>query len=185
MRVNSYDYEQLLGMAHELSAGMPPVLPSRGINNVVIEWLGYVIPKERARKTKSGSLYTPKSTRDFEANVKATARTAMNAAGMEAPLAMPVLLDITIGMKFPDSWPDWKCSLAFLGMIHTKNSDVDNKCKAILDALNGVVYMDDKQGVRLAAWDKYADEDYFRIVVTPCGLTTDEVTRLERIMREV
>lgn len=41
---------------------------------------------------------------------------------------------------------------------HTKKSDIDNICKIILDALNGLAYNDDTQILKIIAEKKYTFE---------------------------
>jgi Holliday junction resolvase RusA-like endonuclease len=41
----------------------------------------------------------------------------------------------------------------------TKKPDMDNVVKAIFDACNGVVYLDDKQVVKLSMMKRYGERD--------------------------
>jgi len=53
-------------------------------------------------------------------------------------------------VQIPKSWSKKK-KLAKQGQYCDNNADIDNYCKAILDALNGVYYEDDRQVVMLRA----------------------------------
>lgn len=90
---------------------------------------GKPTPKGRPRVMPNGHTFTPEKTRAFEELVSWTAKIAM---GGQPPLEGPVFI-----------------SLAFFGS-HA-NADVDNLAKAVLDAMNGIVYKDDKQISRLTA----------------------------------
>ena len=85
---------------------------------------GPCVPKGRPRVTRSGHTYTPKRTKDYESTVAWAAKLAMK--GMD-PTDKPVRVDL---------------------MIYPKNkrlADIDNIFKAVGDAMNGIVYVDDKQ----------------------------------------
>lgn len=105
-------------------------------------------PKQRARaaRTKTGIRhYTPKQTESYEAKVGWIAQ--QHLAGSE-PSSKPFELRLIIWVKIPDSWPQWKRRAAERGEIAaTTTFDADNVLKSIKDALNGVVYRDDRQVV--------------------------------------
>jgi len=44
-----------------------------------------------------------------------------------------------------------------------KYADIDNLAKLVLDALNGIIWEDDKQIVKLLAEKKYAEKEEIRI----------------------
>jgi len=46
-----------------------------------------------------------------------------------------------------------------LGKFCDNNKDIDNYCKAIMDALNGIYYVDDKQIVMIRARMYWTDSD--------------------------
>ena len=85
---------------------------------------GLPIPKGRARHGANGNVYTPAQTVDYESKVGWCGRQAMKARKpSRARLAVVIDLygeDIKVG-------------------------DVDNYAKSILDGLNKIVYVDDKQ----------------------------------------
>lgn len=83
---------------------------------------GTPVGKERARKGKNGTFYTPTRTREYENLVAWEARMAH--VGDTFP--GPVKLDLLIKSS--------KC-----------RADTSNILKAIEDAMNGIVYNDDRQ----------------------------------------
>jgi Holliday junction resolvase RusA-like endonuclease len=114
---------------------------------------GIPVAKARPRhvtvKTKRGPKsmsYTPAKTRNWEAYVRYAAFKAMSGKGlMSGPLQVAVLARFPI----PASWPKWKRDAAAGGLVgHTTKPDADNVLKAVLDAMNGVVFADDSQVVR-------------------------------------
>lgn len=121
-----------------------------------------LIPKARPRFEK-GHVYTPEKTKNFETAVAFTARNAMK--GQE-PVTEPCAMAIYALFKVPTSWPKWKQAAA-MGKPYTGKGDADNMIKAVCDALNGVVYADDKQvaGVQISRF--YSSEDKFRVTVRP------------------
>lgn len=89
---------------------------------IVVRYLGRAQPKQRARVVK-GQAFTPKKTREFEAAFKQLCE----AAHSEAPLSSRLRVDIALN-------------------YHNKRSigDVDNVVKSLLDAANGVLWVDDR-----------------------------------------
>ena len=64
----------------------------------------------------------------------------------------------------PLSWSRKRRSALF-GAFCVKKPDLDNVAKAILDAMNGIVYMDDSQVVGLSVHKFYAEEDEINIKI--------------------
>lgn len=75
------------------------------------------------------------------------------ASGIDV-LTGPLEVDISFAFK-----GDWLSH-------HTKKPDVDNCVKAVLDAMNGIVWIDDAQIVSLLARKEYLDDDRATISVT-------------------
>lgn len=105
---------------------------------------GVPVAKGRARITTRGGsprAYTPARTRDYEARVREAAVAAMAGA---PPFSGP------LAARIDASWPALQSGpKALRSAAPTSRPDADNVAKAILDALNGVVYRDDAQVVRL------------------------------------
>ena len=78
--------------------------------------------KERPRMGRNGKFYTPKHTREYEESVAWFARSAYK----EEPTELPVRLDLMIRSS-------------------KSRADTSNILKSIEDAMNGIVYVDDKQ----------------------------------------
>lgn len=94
---------------------------------MIIEFVvpGKAVPKARPRVMRNGHTFTPKRTKDYETLV---AVWALNAISGIHWLLLKGPLSIRIEFYGCDGRSDW-----------------DNLAKAICDALNGVIYIDDSQ----------------------------------------
>jgi Holliday junction resolvase RusA-like endonuclease len=110
------------------------------------------IPKGRPRFSGRGGFvrsYTPAKTRDYEKNIADFAREYF-----PEPLQGPLAVSLTFNLPIPSSTPK-KLATALVGQPHCRRGDVDNFCKAVLDGLNGIAYLDDSQIWELAARKVY------------------------------
>ena len=112
--------------------------------------------KGRARFVRAtGHAYTPARTGKYEGLVRLAAAQAM--AG-SAPIAGACAVAIRALVPAPQSWSRKKRAAALAGNLYpTTRPDVDNYAKIILDACNGVVFIDDKQVVLLRVSKAYSD----------------------------
>ena len=118
-----------------------------------------------ARRGTFVSVYTPEKTVDYENLVKFHARKAMyEKAIMTGPVEMQVLICVPI----PASWSQKKQIAARKGEVFpTTKPDADNVFKGVCDALNGIVYADDKQITDIHISKRYSDMP--RVVVIIVG----------------
>jgi len=116
---------------------------------------GKVQPKQRVRVTRSGHAYTPRQTVKYERHV-------VNCYNEEYELVKlngEIHAEITAVYPIPKNTPKARRELMLLGNINpTIKPDCDNVAKAIMDALNGVAYDDDKQVTKLTVNKIYGDE---------------------------
>ena len=105
------------------------------------------VPKARPRKGKHG-FYTPNTTQHFEDFVKMVAYQQF-----DHPITEPVELEITFKMPRPKRmmWkrkpmPEVPCA---------NQPDLDNLEKSVLDGLQGVAFLDDRQ-----VWKKTSKKIY-------------------------
>jgi len=103
----------------------------------------------------NGIAYTPAKTRAFESHLRLAAQQAMNGRPLiEGPVDMRILAVYAP----PKSWSKKKREAALTNKIRpTKKPDSDNVCKIVGDALNEVVYLDDKQIVDLCIRKRYGE----------------------------
>lgn len=132
---------------------------------VVIELPG--IPKGKGRPRFSRALgvaYTPEPTRSYEGALKFAARQAM---GDRLPLEGPLAVYMEARMPIPASWSKAKRAAALSGeLLPETKPDADNLLK-VLDALNQVVFVDDKQAADCRVVKVYSDRPGLRIEVEP------------------
>lgn len=119
---------------------------------------GVPVPKGRPRFAKRGNFvttYTPEKTASYENLVKVLAMQEMRGA---KPIEGAVSVVIDISICPPASWSKKKQAQALNDLIRpTGKPDLDNVAKGILDAMNGVVYLDDKQVFELTARKYYCE----------------------------
>jgi Holliday junction resolvase RusA-like endonuclease len=109
-------------------------------------------------------VYQDAKTRRYEAQLRFAAQRAM--ADMP-PTMQPVAVEIVASLEVPASWPQRKRLAALAGHVRpTVKPDCNNFSKA-LDALNGVVWLDDKQIVEETVRKIYAEAPSLRIWIRP------------------
>ena len=127
---------------------------------------GEPVGKGRPRFAKRGafvSTYTPLKTKTYEDEIRMMARVAM---GSSEPLETPVTLAIYIRVGIPTSFSKQKRKDALEGILKpTKKPDADNVLKCFMDAMNGIVYLDDKQVVNIHLTKIYAETPAVEIMV--------------------
>lgn len=113
--------------------------------------LGEPVAKERARVV-GGRAFTPKRTKAYEEQV-AWEYKKQKGKFFENK---PVKIHIAIFFAPPKSMPVKEFAKIMQGeLMYTGKKDIDNIAKSILDGLNGVAYIDDKQVVQLTISKKY------------------------------
>ena len=113
--------------------------------------------KGRARSTKSGRHYTPATTVAYERKVTEAAKAAM---GDLEPLEGPLEVILAAWLAPPKKTKG-------LASRPTKKPDADNISKIILDPLNGLVFGDDAQVVRLVVTKWWGDQPGVDVTVRP------------------
>lgn len=93
------------------------------------------IPKARVRQARSGKLYTPPTTRRYEDEV----RRSLHAQYEGAPWVGPV--DVTLDLTTTSS----VFSIRASDHASAVKADVDNLAKSLLDAAQGVLFVNDRQ----------------------------------------
>lgn len=108
-----------------------------------------------ARRGKFVTVYTPDKTASYENLVKMSAAEAMN--GQEL-IDGPVQVSVWLWVTPPASWSLKKRRDALGHLIFpTTKPDIDNVIKGIFDAMNEIVWKDDKQVIDLAVFKRYSD----------------------------
>jgi Holliday junction resolvase RusA-like endonuclease len=113
--------------------------------------------KGRPRATSTGRMYTPQATRDAEGFIRHQAAQAM---GRTQIMRGAVSARVEIEVEPPQRTSKKLRKMMLDGEVFpTATPDVDNIAKAIFDACNGVVYLDDKQVVKLSMMKRYGERD--------------------------
>ena len=107
--------------------------------------------------------YTPAKTREFETLVGWAAKRAM-CQRLPVASGRALFVQITVSLIPPLSWSRKRRSDVF-GAFCSKKPDTDNVAKAILDAMNGIVYEDDAQVAGLIVQKFYAEKDEINIKI--------------------
>ena len=130
------------------------------MNRIEFTINGECVPKARPRFSKFGHVYTTPKTRAYENIVKSTA------IDNRVPCITTALrIELIIYKSIPKSFSKKKRELANEGKIYpVVKPDIDNYVKAVLDGLNGVLFVDDKQIVDFRAVKRYSDSP--RVEVT-------------------
>lgn len=130
------------------------------MNRIEFTINGECVPKARPRFSKFGHVYTTPKTRAYENIVKSTA------IDNRVPCITTALrVELIIYKSIPKSFSKKKRELANEGKIYpVVKPDIDNYVKAVLDGLNGVLFVDDKQIVDFRAVKRYSDSP--RVEVT-------------------
>lgn len=123
---------------------------------------GTAVPKQRPR-ISGRQAYTPKRTKDYEGRVLDAFRSSYSGFYPAFGKDVPVRICISVIQEIPKSWSKKKRAQAESGEIVplSRNGDVDNIAKSILDALNGFAYEDDCQVTTLIVTKQYG--------VRPCA----------------
>ena len=109
------------------------------------------IVKGRPRVTRWGT-YTPERTASFEKALKEMARAHWNNEPLDGPLKVRLRLICKKPKKPSKPYP---------------RGDTDNYAKAVSDALNEVVWLDDSQIVDERTTKEYGDEGRIEITILP------------------
>jgi len=122
--------------------------------------------KGRPRFSNRGGFvktYTPKQTADYETMIKASAMLAM---GASEPLKTPVAVFLHVTKAIPASYTKKRIEACLSGSERpAKKPDIDNILKCYLDAMNDVVYLDDKQVVTIHATQVYGTFPVVEVLV--------------------
>ena len=122
--------------------------------------------KGRPRFARQGTFvktYTDSKTLTYEKSIQTYAKQAM---GSTSPLIGAVAAYLHIGIPIPPSYSKTRRIACINGDERpTKKPDIDNIVKAVLDGMNGIVYLDDKQVVDLHLTKVYSETEGIDILI--------------------
>lgn len=121
--------------------------------------------------------HTPDKTVQFENLIAYHGQQAMQGRALyEGPMKLTLLIDFDV----PASWSRKKREQAFAGLLlPTKKPDCSNILKAIEDALNQVVYVDDVQIVSGVFEKRYREQAGVTIMLESIGEVEVEMQQTE------
>ena len=126
--------------------------------------------KARPRFRKVGNFvqtYTPQKTKSYEDEIRMFAKAAM---GSSKPLETPVALYLYIRKGIPASYTKKRRNDCLSGINKpTVTPDLDNCLKVFMDAMNGIVYLDDKQIVSINCEKVYSEISGVDVLVKEHG----------------
>ena len=131
--------------------------------NFIIE--GKPIAKQSVKFARSGMRYTPKHITEYLNWVKLSfVQAYKNFTLFETPLRV----ELDVSFEIPKSFSKKKKSEALEGILKpVVKPDCDNISKNILDSLNGLVWVDDKQVTELIVKKKYSLKSFVIVKIEP------------------
>lgn len=137
---------------------------------VMFSVLGRPQGKGRPRfSRRSGTVYTPKKTMEYEEKIR---QAYLEAGGKK--YASPIVVIVNAYFLVPASWSKSIRRSALNGVFRPgKRPDIDNILKAVMDALNGVAYLDDKQVIECYCTKRYAEEEKIQVSVNTYGVEVE------------
>ncbi len=106
--------------------------------------------------------------------------------GGRDPYLGPVRMHIDAIFEIPVSWPRKVIRAAIEGrVLHIADPDIDQIIKQIMDAIKGMIYVDDNQVARLGKCEKrYGDAQRTDIIIELLPQADDEITPGQRRMEK-
>ena len=120
--------------------------------------------KARAKFTRLGRPYTPKKTVKYEKYIQEVFMECY--PRWDKPLETDLKITLIALFEPAESYSKRKKVDCLEGLIRPhKKPDVDNIAKVVLDALNGLVYVDDKQVTDLRVRKRYATVERIEVII--------------------
>jgi len=127
---------------------------------------GKVKPKQSFRYTRFGHKYTPRDVKQYARDIQYSFYAKYPKWLPSMFFEKPLRAEIEVYKQMPQSFSKIKKQRALAGEIRPLiKPDVDNCTKNIFDALNGIVYPDDKQIVELSVVKYYSDTDFVKVII--------------------
>lgn len=157
------------------------VSPERGMLPFVMEYQGKVKPKERVRGV-GNHFYTPAETREFEETIKKRGKEIMKRSGLHITRS-PIEAKFTVYEEMPKKLKPWQLRLVEAELfLPLTRKDLDNMEKAVLDALNKVYYVDDRQIIKVTKSKLYGRTEGFSLAMWPIGLSGEDLDNIEVLL---
>lgn len=121
---------------------------------------GEPVPQGRPRFTKNGHTYDPEKSRSYKQLVRFWVTQRLKNIDGFKPFENALCVDLSFYFGIPSSWTKKRKLEASVGQIRpiVRNGDIDNMVKAILDACNGLLWVDDAIVTDISARKRYTSE---------------------------
>lgn len=116
---------------------------------------GEPVAMARHRTTRSGHTYTPKKTADAKCNIAYAVSQQYKGLPLDSPLRLTAIFYFTPPQNLIKKYP---AELKAEAIPVIKRPDADNLVKLICDALNGILWTDDKLIVDVRAIKRYSQQ---------------------------
>lgn len=116
---------------------------------------GEPVAKARPRMTRTGHVYTPSKTKNYEAHIQDVWR---RSCAPTLPTGHPLRVFIDAYFSVPKSYSK-KRKAEMQNAPYTHKPDADNVAKSVLDALNGLAFDDDSRIYVLRTTKQYTPDD--------------------------
>lgn len=134
---------------------------------IEFEIKGKVKAKQSVKFGKNGIKYTPRDMVEYANLVKLSFINKYPDWNITNFADKPLKAEINVFMPVPKSYSKKKSEQALKNEIRpTVKPDCDNIAKNINDALNGIVYSDDKQIVSLTVNKFYANNEFVNVKIS-------------------
>jgi len=121
--------------------------------------------KARPRLGKGGAVYTPEKTKMAERELRILLICELNRSKQKIT-DKPVCVKLRFNYIFPRKLSAHDRLLADLDMLYkVTRPDIDNLAKLVCDAMNGLIYYDDNQIVKLVAEKVYSQREGIELKV--------------------
>lgn len=128
---------------------------------------GKVKPKQSFRYTRQGFKYTPRDVKQYARDIQYSFYAKYPKWLPSMFFEKPLRAEIEVFIKIPKGFSKIKKQRAIAGEIRPLvKPDIDNCTKNIFDALNGIVYPDDKQIVELSIKKFYSETEFVKVNIT-------------------
>ena len=135
--------------------------------NIEFEIKGKVKAKQSVKFTNKGIKYTPRDIKEYANWVKLCFMSTYKTWNIQDFADTPLKVIIDVYMPIPKSFSKKKNEQALKGEIRPiVKPDCDNIAKNINDALNGIVYPDDKQIACLTVNKFYSESEYVKVLIS-------------------
>ena len=134
---------------------------------------GEPVPQGRPKFVRIGNhvhTYDPEKSRSYKQLVRFWVTQHLKKIDGFKPYENALCVDLTFYLGIPTSWSKQKRIQASQGVIRPTSKrlgDADNLCKAVTDAISGLVYVDDSQIVNLGISKYYSETPRCVLKVTP------------------